>query len=205
MIDDKFNLIIDTGKNKKALFFNMSTIKNLYKLTGESLFKWVDEFFDSNDKGRYATQIILAMFDGYIDAKLLNTLVNDKDAIGKIMMLINSELDNEKVKYKEIEEEETSSGTIDLKNNDNFETWYNNLYYCAIIEFNKSPRWFYRATPRQIKSLSMLHDNNKKDILLSTYSDICKAKNKADEEKEDDDCIILDEYTSMGDVLTGKR
>ena len=197
MIDDKYNLTIKVGNKKKELFFNMLTIKNLYKLTGVSIFKWIDDFFKAENKENYVTQILIAMFNGYIDTKLLNDLIDNKEIINSIMMIINAELCIEKVKYKEIENRNNSS-EIDLKSNENFEVWYNNLFYYSTIEFNKSSKWFYRATPRQINSLSMLLNNNKKDILISAYCDINAAKNEAYEKKN---TVELDEYTSLGDAM----
>lgn len=205
MIDDRFNLTIKLGNKKKEVYFNMLTIRNLYKLTGISVFKWIDELNKAENKEDYITQILLAMFNGYIDTELLNKLVADKEIINSILMIINAELSHEIIKYKENEDEEDSFTEIDLEDNENFEAWYNNLYYCAIVEFNKSLKWFYRATPRQINSLNIMFNNNRKNILLNAYYDINKAKNKAYEKKEDENCIILDEYTSTGDILMHRR
>lgn len=197
MIDDKYNLTIKVGNKKKELFFNMLTIKNLYKLTGVSIFKWIDDFFKAENKENYVTQILIAMFNGYIDTKLLNDLIDNKEIINSIMMIINAELCIEKVKYKELNNEK-SSLEIDLKNNENFEVWYNNLFYYSTIEFNKSIKWFYSATPRQINSLSILFNDNRKDMLLNAYYEINKVKNEA---YEKENTVELDEYTSLGEAM----
>ena len=206
MIDDRVNLIVEINNKKQQLNFNMRTIKNLYKITGISLFKWIKEFTSAENKTEYKTQLLIAMCNGYVDIGELKELIENKELENGIYDLIINDLYKvEKVEYK-TDSKYDEDISIDMTENDNFESWYNNLYYVATVILNKKYKWFMNSTPREIVTLNNLDYINKKNIIIGAYWNINNAKYNAkndtnDIKNKEEDVVEIDKYTRFDSIF----
>lgn len=200
MLGDRYRLIIEINKKKYKLELTFQAIKNLYQSTGVSLFKWLEDFNKAKDKKVFMYQIIFSMTNAKISIDELEELFKDDKSYEKVLngllMSIYSDLVLECIE----KEEEKETENEEMFTNETFEKWWNYMYYVATIKMNKTDKWFYKSTPRILKSLNTLRINDEKNIILGAYADILRIKNKA-KNNNSEEVIELDEYTSIGSIF----
>lgn len=201
MLGDRYKLEINIKEKKYSLEFTFQAIKNLYQSSGKSIFKWIKEFGEAKDKRIYIYQIIFAMTDARISIDELECLFEDEDIEKEINNTVTASIysdiavENIDIKQRKSKDEE------DVYSNETFEKWWNYMYYVATIKLGKSDKWFYKATPRIVKSLNSLRLEDEKNILISAYIEVIEARNNAKEKEDTEEVVEIDEYTSFSSIF----
>lgn len=173
----------------RELCFNFRTIKNIFTLTQENPFDFLQKFIKAEDKSEVMLVILYCMLDAKVSLEEINTtILSDINIKTQILLelinLINLEINGEII-------EETSSEDSLNNNNDKntettkidmikiFEGWWNYNYYIATIQLKMSQEDFYNSSLREIKTLDKLNFDYNKNVLLDTYLTVVKAQNNS--------------------------
>lgn len=188
MLGDRCVLDLTIGKEKKELYFNFQTLKNLYTLTQKNPFYYLKDFMESENRDEFLGTIIYCMANGDITLENINEVINNREAknylllntINIISIELTSELKNEeennndKDNKNDNDDQEEKTEEEQLKE---FENFWNYCYFTATVKLNKSEEEFYNMSPRELKTLDKYNSNYYKNILIDTYITVLEAKN----------------------------
>lgn len=191
MLGDNYKLDLTIGEEKKELYFNYQTLKNLYKLTQQNPFYYLQDFMFSKDRDEFLPTIIYCMANGDISLTDIEMILDDKEiknyfllnVINIITIEFKSEYEEENKASEKDDEKVEKTEEEKLKE---FESYWNYCYFTSMIKLKKREDEFYKMSPRELTTLNKLNSNYYKNILIDTYVTILNAKNgNAQDEKEE--------------------
>ena len=181
MLGEKYSVTLAIGKEIKNLQLTFQNIKNIYSLTNQNPFNYLNEFIKADDKKDYVAELIYCLANGKIDIKDINVVIEDanfQNTMINLMALISKELDSEIENNEEIHE---NTEKIEVS----FEEWWNEHYFTATVILKMSEEEFLNSTPREVKTLNYYKKNYIKGVLMDTYASILKAKGNSEHEEEE--------------------
>lgn len=195
MLGYNYKLDLTIDKEKKELYFNFQTLKNLYTLTQKNPFYYLKEFMESENRDEFLGTIIYCMANGDITLEDINEVINNKKVKNYLLLDIINMVSIESTNEFKDEEENNNDNKNDNDDQEEkteeeqlkeFEDFWNYCYFTATVKLNKSEEEFYLMSPRELKTLDKYNSNYYKNILIDTYITISKAKNtdKEDEAEE---------------------
>ncbi len=194
MLGYNYKLDLTIDKEKKELYFNFQTLKNLYTLTQKNPFYYLKDFMESENRDEFLGTIIYCMANGDITLEDINEVINNKkvknylllDIINMVSIESTSEFKDEENNNDNKNDNDDQEEKTEEEQLKEFEDFWNYCYFTATIKLNKSEEEFYLMSPRELKTLDKYNSNFYKNILIDTYITISKAKNsnKEDEAEE---------------------
>jgi len=195
MLGYNYKLDLTIDKEKKELYFNFQTLKNLYTLTQKNPFYYLKEFMESENRDEFLGTIIYCMANGDITLEDINEVINNKKVKNYLLLDIINMVSIESTNEFKDEEENNNDNKNDNDDQEEkteeeqlkeFEDFWNYCYFTATVKLNKSEEEFYLMSPRELKTLDKYNSNFYKNILIDTYITIANAKNtdKEDEAEE---------------------
>jgi len=197
MLGDSYVINFKIDKKHKELYFNFQTLKNLYKLTKQNPFNYLQDFMNSENKDDFLGSIIYCMANGDITLEDINDVINNKKVKNYLLLNIINMIYVELT--SEFKDEEENNNDKDNKNDNDkqeekieeeklqeFENFWNYCYFTATVKLNKDEEEFYLMSPRELKTLDKYNSNFYRNILIDTYITIINAKNGNGENKKEE-------------------
>ena len=193
MLGDNYFLNVGIGEENKELYFNYQTLKNLYKLTEQNPFNYLQDFMFAENKDEFLGTIIYCMANGDINLNDIEMILDDKDIKNNLLVniinLITVEFKSEYTEEEKNNSEKEDNEQVEKTKEDKlkqFEDYWNYSYFTATVKLKKTEDEFYKMTHRELKTLDKFNSNYYKNILIDTYVTVLNAKNgSAQEEKEE--------------------
>lgn len=186
MLGDKYELELRYENKIYKLKFTFRFLKNLYNMVNVNPLTYVRNFLNSNnleESKNYCISILYSMLNGRIEYEKLITIVKelDNEFLLDMLFLVSIEIKEEDIFDKEDPNNSSDDDSSDDDIKEFIKFWDIN-YYVSIYQLNMNEEEFLDSTPREIRTLTKLHKNFLKGIILDRDIDIAKAKNKASEE-----------------------
>lgn len=205
MLGYNYKLDLTIDKEKKELYFNFQTLKNLYRLTQKNPFYYLKDFMESENRDDYMGTIIYCMANGDITLEDINEVINNKKVKNYLLLDIINMVSIESTNEFKDEEENNNDNKNDNDDQEEkteeeqlkeFEDFWNYCYFTATIKLNKSEEEFYLMSPRELKTLDKYNSNFYKNILIDTYITISKAKN-SNKENEAEEVVSVARFRDI--------
>ena len=205
MLGYNYKLDLTIDKEKKELYFNFQTLKNLYTLTQKNPFYYLKEFMESENRDEFLGTIIYCMANGDITLEDINEVINNKKVKNYLLLDIINMVSIESTNEFKDEEENNNDNKNDNDDQEEkteeeqlkeFEDFWNYCYFTATIKLNKSEEEFYLMSPRELKRLYKYNSNFDKNIVIDTYITISKAKN-SNKENEAEEVVSVARFRDI--------
>lgn len=187
MLGEKYEIELKISDYETyKLEYNFRFLKNLFILLDQNPFEYLNNFLEEKDedkKKQYYINIIYCMLNGKIEITKLIDIVNNLDdtLLYSLLSMIVIEMNEENI----FEKEENTAEDKGNKENDTtqeFLKMWDFNYYVATVQLKMTKEEFLNSSPREIRTLTHLHRDFLKNIILERDIDLEKARNKAKEE-----------------------
>lgn len=203
MLGDNYKLDLTIEEEKKELYFNFQTLKNLYKLTQQNPFYYLQDFMFSKNRDEFLGTILYCMANGDISLTNINSILEDVNVKNYLLLnMINIITVEFKSEYEEVNKESEKDSDEQVEKNDEeklkeFENYWNSCYFTATILLKKSEDEFYKMSVRELQTLAKYNKDFYKNVLIDTYVTVLNAKNGNYENERKEEVVNVGRLSDM--------